>query len=373
MVDISIFQLIWFILLVVLMVGYFVLDGFDLGVGILYPFLSKDEKDRAAMRLAIGPVWDGNEVWLLTLGGALFAAFPPAYATVFSGFYLAIMVVLFALILRGVSIHFIGHLHCNGGRAFFTATFFLGSLLPALLFGVAAGNLLNGVPLLANGDVAGDFPQRFVQLLGLLPLVCGLLSLTLAIALGAGWLQGRITEGTIHRRSVRICENASFVAVVLFALAGVLYMFAVSPNLPETGEKYLLDGLPLVVRIAGGAIALIALVAAAFVSGKGSCGRMAPFILTAVGVVGVILAFAGSIFPSLVPAADPSLAPFAAQNMGETITIAAPFASSELTLQTMLVIACIGVPLVLIYHVIAYRVFSGKIQVELLADDEDAY
>ena len=372
MVDISIFQLIWFILLTVLMVGYFVLDGFDLGVGIFYPFLSKDEKDRAAMRLAIGPVWDGNEVWLLTLGGALFAAFPPAYATVFSGFYLAIMVVLFALILRGVSIHFIGHLNCPG-RTFFTATFFIGSLLPALLFGVAVGNLLNGVPLLANGDVAGDFPQRFVQLLGVFPLLCGLVSLALSIVLGAAWLQGRITEGTIHRRSVRVCENASFVAVVLFALAGVLYLFAVSPNLPEVGEKYLLGGVPQVVRIAGGVIAVVALVAAAFVSGKSGRGRMVPFVLAAVGVVGVILAFAGSIFPSLVPAADPVLAPMAAQNVGETITIAAPFASSELTLQTMLVIACIGVPLVLIYHVIAYRVFTGKIQVELLADDEDEY
>lgn len=369
MVEYSLFQLLWFILLTVLMIGYFVLDGFDLGVGILYPFLGKDEQERAAMRLAIGPVWDGNEVWLLTLGGALFAAFPPAYATVFSGFYLAIMVVLFALILRAVSIHFIGHMS-GAARSLFTATFFIGSLLPALLFGVACGNLLNGVPLLANGDVAGDFPQRFVQLLGVLPLLCGVMSLALSVALGASWLSGRVTEGDLHDRAAKVRPIALVVALAAFALAGIVYLFVVAPQLPETGTKYLLAGVPLVVRILGGIVAVAGIVGAIVLGRK---GRMTAFLLTAVVVVGVIVAFAGSIFPSLVPAADPALAPMAAQNLGATITIGAPYSSSELTLQTMFAIACVGVPLVLIYHVITYRVFSGKIQVELLADDEDEY
>ncbi|MBS5451611.1 MAG: cytochrome d ubiquinol oxidase subunit II [Coriobacteriia bacterium] len=369
MVEISLFQLLWFILLAVLMVGYFVLDGFDLGVGILYPFLGKDEQERAAMRLAIGPVWDGNEVWLLTLGGALFAAFPPAYATVFSGFYLAIMVVLFALILRAVSIHFIGHLE-GAARGLFTVTFFLGSLLPALLYGVACGNLINTVPLLANGDVAGDFPQRFVQLLGLLPLLCGVLTLVLSIALGASWLKGRVTEGALHERAAKTAKLTALLGAVLFVIVGVVYLFVVAPQLPEAGEKYLLSGIPQVVRIAGGIVACAALVGAGMLGGK---ARMVTFILTALGTVGVIAAFAGSMFPSLVPAGDPAFAPMAAENLGQTITIAAPYASSELTLQTMLVIACIGVPLVLIYHVLSYRAFSGKIEIELLADDEDAY
>ena len=366
MVDITTFQLIWFVLLSVLMIGYFVLDGFDLGVGILYPFLSKDEKERAAMRLSIGPVWDGNEVWLLTLGGALFAAFPPAYATVFSGFYLAIMVVLFALILRAVSIHFIGDLPSGKGRRFFEGAFFVGSLLPAVLFGVACGNLINTVPLLANGDVAGDFPQRFVQLLGMFPVLCGLLSLSLCVALGACWLGARIGEGPLSARVAQVRPAALRIAIAMFALVGLAYLFAELPNLPQAGELYALPGLPLVLRVAAGVVACLALIVALATSGRGG---MRAFVLVAIASACVVVAFAASLFPSLVPAGDPLFAPMAAENAGQTITIVSPFAASELTLKTMFIIACIGVPLVLVYHVIAYRVFSGKIHVELMDEE----
>ena len=174
------FQVLWFFLIFVLIAGYFVLDGFDLGAGVLYPFVAKGEHDKAVVRRSIGPVWDGNEVWLLTAGGALFAAFPPAYATTFSGFYLAVMLVLFGLIVRAVSVEFRGH-DPQWARAW-DACFFVGSLLPALLLGVAVGNIYAGIPMDAAGNYAG------LPLIGLVTpftLLTGLLGLAMFLAAGA--------------------------------------------------------------------------------------------------------------------------------------------------------------------------------------------
>lgn len=145
--------ILWFIIIAVLISAYYVLDGFDLGAGILSPFVAKTPGEKRALMTSIGPVWDGNEVWLLTAGGALFAAFAPAYATVFSGFYLAIMLVLFGLIIRAVSLEF--RAHDPKWQKFWGVCFFVGSLVPALLFGVALGNCLQGVPLDAAGNYIG--------------------------------------------------------------------------------------------------------------------------------------------------------------------------------------------------------------------------
>ncbi|MEG1097703.1 MAG: cytochrome d ubiquinol oxidase subunit II, partial [Raoultibacter sp.] len=177
------FAVLWFILIFVLIAGYFVLDGFDLGAGALYPFVAKNDKEKAIVRRSVGPVWDGNEVWLLTAGGALFAAFAPAYATTFSGFYLAIMLVLFGLIVRAVSLEFRAH-DPQWGRAW-DICFFVGSLLPALLFGVAVGNIYAGIPMNANGDYTG------LPLIGLITpftLLCGLLGLSIFLSQGATWI-----------------------------------------------------------------------------------------------------------------------------------------------------------------------------------------
>ena len=151
--EITFFQGLWFLLIFVLIAGYFVLDGFDLGAGVLYPFVAKGDEEKAVVRTSIGPVWDGNEVWLLTAGGALFAAFPAAYATTFSGFYLAVMLVLFGLIVRAVSLEYRGHDKKYG--KVWDGCFFVGSLLPALLLGVAVGNIYAGIPMDMNGDYVG--------------------------------------------------------------------------------------------------------------------------------------------------------------------------------------------------------------------------
>ncbi|HUU51724.1 MAG TPA: cytochrome d ubiquinol oxidase subunit II, partial [Candidatus Heimdallarchaeota archaeon] len=162
---------IWFILIGVLFVGYSILDGFDLGIGALFPFLGKKEEEKEALIKSIGPFWDGNEVWILTGGGALFAAFPHAYATVFSGFYLALMAILFSLIFRAVSLEF--RAHDTKRKRFWEGAFVVGSFLPSLLFGVALGNVVVGVPL----DNTMNYTGNFFKLLRPFPLAVGLLGL----------------------------------------------------------------------------------------------------------------------------------------------------------------------------------------------------
>lgn len=356
--EVNFLQVLWFILLTVVMVAYYILDGFDLGVGGLYPFIAKTDEEKTTLRNIIGPVWDGNEVWLLTLGGALFAAFPPAYATTFSGFYLAIMVVLFCLILRAVAIHYAGS-HEGALGSWWHIAFFIGSLLPMLLYGVAVGNLLNGVPLLANGDVAGSFPARFIQLLGVLPLLCGVLSLLMGFMQGAAWTVAKTHEGTaLHGRALKLVKPFTIGSIVVFIIATVFYVFLVVPNMPEAGVKYYLGGGFAVARIITIVLAIAACAGALVFIGK---NNLLGFICTSLVVAFVIITMVLSLFPALVPAATPQYALMAAENAGVTITIGAPFASSNLALTAMAIIAAIGVPLVLIYHVIAYRIFAGKV------------
>ncbi len=209
----------WFLLIGVLFAGYSVLDGFDLGIGVLLPFLAKTEDEKRALLGAIGPVWDGNEVWLLAGGGALFAAFPLAYATVFSGFYLALMLVLFALILRAVSLEF--RAHDPARKGLWEAVFVGSSLLPAFLFGVALGNVVAGVPLDARGEYAGTV----FTLLRPWPLAVGVLGLCVFMLHGSAYAALK-TDGAVReraRRAARILAGLVFAA--LFAAFFLVLVF----------------------------------------------------------------------------------------------------------------------------------------------------
>jgi len=209
----------WFALVGVLLAGYALFDGFDLGLGTLYPFLAKTDDDKEIVRSSIGPVWDGNEVWLLTGAGAIFAAFPMVYATVFSGFYLALMLVLFALIFRAVSFEF--YAHDPAWRKVWDGAFFLGSALPALLFGVAAGNIVRGVPL----DKMGEFTGSFFTLLNPYALVLGVLGLVMFMWQGAAWLAIK-SENALHDRAVKTRSIMAwvFVAMVVVATAATFLL-----------------------------------------------------------------------------------------------------------------------------------------------------
>lgn len=335
----TVLQVLWYFLIFLLIAGYFVLDGFDLGIGVLYPFVAKNERERAIARGSVGPVWDGNEVWLLTAGGGLFAAFAPAYATTFSGFYLAIMLVLFGLIVRAASLEM--RAHDEAWAKLWDILFFIGSLLPALLFGVAVGNIYAGIPMTANGDYAG------VPLLGLLSpftLACGLLGLFMMLAAGASWLALKApADSDIRKRAQALRMPMQVIAIVLFVLISLYGHFVISPDMaPELGALRWIC-----------AILFAVCMVATLVMGRDEKRDLVVFLLQSVAAVALVFLLATSMFPNLVIAS--------AGSVGPSIGIANA-ASSETALSAMTVIACIGVPVVLIYHVIVYRTFRGRLE-----------
>lgn len=334
--------ILWFILIAILIAGYFILDGFDLGAGILSPFVAKNDKEKGLLRRAIGPVWDGNEVWLLTAGGALFAAFAPAYATTFSGFYLAIMLVLFGLIVRAVAIEYASH--DSKWHGIWNALFFVGSLLPALLFGVAIGNVYAGIPLDANGDYAG------VPLLGLITpftLLCGLLGLSLIITQGATWLAQKAPKPSdLQARAAGLRRPLAVISLVLFLVVTIYALVGIQPAMESSlgVVRWLLFALMVV--------ALIGVLVTSKREGSGRNADLWPFLLSSASVFILVLLFAASMFPNLVVA-----------TAGESITIATA-ASSDTALAWMTGITCVGLPLVLIYQFIVYRIFRGRVSEE---------
>lgn len=330
--------ILWFVLIAVLIAGYFILDGFDLGAGILSPFIAKDESEKAVIRRAIGPTWDGNEVWLLTAGGALFAAFAPAYATTFSGFYLAVMLVLFGLIVRAVSLEYRAH-DPKWGKVW-DALFFIGSLLPALLFGVAIGNVYAGIPLDANGDYAG------IPLLGLITpftLLCGLLGLSVFITQGAAWLALKAEKpSALQARAAKLRRPLACITLVLFVIVSVYSLTGIAPTFdPALGA---LRGVACV--------GVVAALGALFFGSRKEGNDLMPFLASSASALLLVVLFAASMFPTLVVATT-----------GTSITIANA-ASSDLALAWMTGITCIGLPLVLVYHVVIYRTFRGRISAE---------
>ncbi len=338
--DITFLQGLWFALIAVLIAGYFVLDGFDLGAGVLYPFIAKDGKEKAIVRRSIGPVWDGNEVWLLTAGGALFAAFPAAYATTFSGFYLAIMLVLFGLIVRAVSLEFRAH-DPKWGKAW-DVCFFVGSLLPALLFGVAIGNVYAGIPMDANGDYMG------IPLLGLITpftLLCGVLGLCMFLAQGVTWLSLKAPKpSNIQSRAKKMRLPIQVITLVVFIALSVYAHFAHPEMMPELNiARY------------GCAILFVVAIVASIIFAKVKDNDLWSFLCQSGAVLFLVGLLATSLFPNLVVAS--------ADSIGASIT-AMNAASSELSLFWMTIITCIGLPLVLVYHVIIYRTFRGRVSEE---------
>ncbi|WP_165062699.1 MULTISPECIES: cytochrome d ubiquinol oxidase subunit II [unclassified Adlercreutzia] len=344
----STLAILWYFLVFLLIAGYFVLDGFDLGAGVLYPFVAKDERDQAIVRRALGPVWDGNEVWLLTAGGALFAAFPDAYATTFSGFYLAIMLVLFALIVRAVSFEFWAA--DTKWRPVWNACFFLGSLLPALLFGVAVGNVVQGIPM----DVAGNYTG--VPLLGLITpftLLCGLFGLAMFIAAGACWLALKAPLGSaLEQKVARLRMPFQIIAFALFALLTIMIFVAMGGTNGMVAEFGIVRWLLVLLFV----VCMIMSLVMGINRKEGS--SLWVFIYQSIAAVASVFLVACSMFPVLV-AASP-------ESVGPAITLMSAGAS-DLSLFCMTVILCIGLPFVLVYHVIIYRTFRGRVKEEDVA------
>lgn len=333
------YQIVWFILFTVLIIGYAILDGFDLGVGVIQLF-TKDENERRIQINSVGPVWDGNEVWLLTGGGALFAAFPPVYATVFSGFYLALILLLLFLIFRAVSFEFRKFSETSEAKRKWDLAFALGSTVPALLFGIAFGNILRGLPIkLIEGTIESQI--TFLGLLNPYALLVGFTGFAMFVMHGAIYLTMK-TENKHLEKIVKWANGGWIAFVALYALSTIFSFFA---------APYLFEGLLSNILFWIFFIILFLSVIYIPIALKSKKFGLA-FLASAITIAMVISLSALSLYPRLVPS-NIDLA-----NYSLTIFNAS---STERTLETMLIIALIGVPIVLVYTIWIYRIFKGKV------------
>jgi cytochrome d ubiquinol oxidase subunit II len=325
---------VWFIAITVLWTGYFVLEGFDFGVGMLLRVLGRNEPERAATMTTIGPVWDGNEVWLIMAGAATFAAFPEWYATLFSGFYLPLLVILVALILRGVAIEYRENRDEPHWRDRMDAMITVGSVLPALLWGIAFGNIVRGVPLDANHEYVGSFGD----LLNPFALLGGLTFVAVFVTHGAIFLALRTTED-LRARAIRLATRVGMVAAVL-AIAFLAWAQALRG---DTGSVVV--AVAAVVAFAGGLVANLL-----HREGWAFAGTALAVALT---VVSLFLA----LFPAVMPSTlDPA----------STLTTVNA-SSSAYTLKAMTIITAIFLPLVMLYQGWTYWVFRKRVSVEPVA------
>jgi cytochrome d ubiquinol oxidase subunit II len=329
---------IWFFLLGLLLTGYAILDGFDLGVGILHPFVARSDTERRISMNSIGPLWDGNEVWLVTFGGALFAAFPEAYATVFSGFYTAFMLLLFALISRAVSMEFRSKVSAVRWRQVWDWSFFAGSFVATLLFGVAIGNAMLGIPL----DAAGNFTGTLVDQLGLYPLLVGVFAVAMFAMHGALFLYLK-TDGDFQRR-IRTWIWRMFAFFFVAYLLTTIYTLVLVPRATANFKEIPMAAIIVVLNVLA-----IANTARCIYRDK---ARQA-FLSSCAVIAGFLLLFGLALFPNMVTASnDPA----------RSVTLYSA-ASSQRTLSIMLVIACVGMPFVLGYTTIIYWTFRGKVRI----------
>lgn len=328
----------WFGILGALLAGYAVLDGFDLGVGILHPLARTDEERRVFVN-SIGPLWDGNEVWLVTFGGALFAMFPEAYATVFSAFYVPFMALLFALIFRAVSLEFRGKIHSSRWRRFWDGGFSGSSLLAAFLFGVGVGNAMRGLPL----DARGVYTGGFFDLLHPYPVAVGLLTVALFAMHGSMFLHLK-TEGGVQERLGPWIWHTWGIFLVLYLLVTMYTLVAV----PRATANFV---------HAPWAAAIVVLNVLAVANIPRAVFRKAyaqAFASSSLTIVCMVALFGLALFPNLVTASnDPDLS--------WTLYNAA---SSPKTLRIGLLIVLIGMPFVITYTGVIYWTFRGKVRLD---------
>jgi cytochrome d ubiquinol oxidase subunit II len=325
----------WYILFVLIVAGYLILDGFDMGVGILHLPLARDDAERRTFLNSIGPVWDGNEVWLVLAGGVLFAVFPLVYASLFSGFYLAFMLVLLVMILRTVAIEFRSKEKSPRWRSTWDAIFAVASLGLALLLGIAFGNILSGVPI----DADGNMEVSLVSLLNPFALLVGLTTVAMFAMHGAIFLTMK-TDGDLLARIERSLPRlmaAFFVLNTLVVVAMVLFR-------QEITARYTTDIWPVIFPAA----ALVALIAAWWLLRRGE--RFLAFVASSATIALLIISGAIGLYPNLlISTTDPAF------NL--TVTNAA---SADNTLTVALIVAVIGIPFVLLYTAGVYFFFRGK-------------
>ena len=377
--DFATLRLIWWGLLGVLLIAFALTDGFDLGVGALLPFVARTDEERRMVINTIGATWEGNQVWFILGGGAIFAAWPFVYAVSFSGFYLAMFLLLSALILRPVSFKYRSKHPSAKWRSFWDWGLFVGSFVPALVFGVAVGNVLLGAPFRLDGDLRSFYEGHLLGLFTPFALTAGLLSVAMLVLHGAAWLSIKAEEGPVLDRARRFGAIAGGLALVLFAVGGLYVAFgglgyritgALDVNGFSNPLRTTVEAAPgawldnygrypwmLIAPVLGFGGALLALI--------GIWRRSAPMAFggSSLSTVGIISTAGLSMFPFILPSSI---------NPQSSLTVWNA-SSSHLTLFVMLIVTVIFLPLILIYTTWVYKVLWGRTSTAALKTNPDLY
>ncbi|SMY32197.1 cytochrome d ubiquinol oxidase subunit II [Photobacterium andalusiense] len=374
MFDYESLRVIWWVLIGVLCIGFAITDGFDMGVGMLSPIIGKTDNERRVMINSIAPHWDGNQVWLITAGGALFAAWPLVYATVFSGFYVAMIITLASLWLRPLGFDYRSKLTDTKWRDMWDKAIFVGSFIPPVIFGVAFGNLMQGVPFEVNEFMITSYKGSFFGLLNPFALLCGVVSLLMIITQGAAFLQLKTTDA-IHARARNVAVISSLLMVVVFIIAGfvaqgingyvmttpVLANAASDPLTKEVvrqvGALFINYNNYPVLWIAP--ILAVAMPILTALCSRADRGGFA-FLFSSLTIVGVVLTFGFATFPFIMPS---SLDPNVSLTLWDST-------SSEYTLHIMTIVAFVMVPVILAYTAWCYYKMFGRLDTKYIEDNK---
>lgn len=378
LLDYDTLRVIWWLLLGVLLIGFAVMDGFDLGVGMLLPFAGQTDLERRVVINTIGPVWEGNQVWLILGGGAIFAAWPPLYAVSFSGFYLAMFAILAALILRPVGFKYRSKREGARWRGNWDRALFLGGFVPSLIFGVAVGNVLQGVPFRLGSDLRIFYDGTFFGLLNPFALLCGALSVAMLVMHGANWLVLK-SSGVVAQRAHRFGTIATLATIALYACGGIALWFFVdgyqiTSQIDPSGPSNPLA--KTVAVISGGWFANYAahpwMIAAPVFGFLGAVlvlwglrtGReVSTLLFSKLSIFGIVSSVGLSMFPFILPST-------AQPNASLTVWDAS---SSHMTLFIMLVATAIFLPLITAYTAWAYKLLWGKVDEDDITGGGHAY
>ncbi|MEG8042397.1 cytochrome d ubiquinol oxidase subunit II [Sphingomonas faeni] len=372
-------RLIWWALMGILLIGFALTDGFDLGVAALLPFVGRNDAERRMVINSIGPTWEGNQVWFILAGGAIFAAWPFVYAISFSGFYLAMFLVLAALILRPVGFKYRSKRPDPAWRSRWDWALFVGGFVPALVFGVAVGNVLSGAPFRLDGDLRAFFDGSFLGLFTPFTLLCGLLSVAMLVLHGSAWLAIKVEHGAVHDRARKFGTVAGLASLALFAIGwafvaygdiGYRLVGAIDPSGPSnplhTTSELARGGwlanyglypwmmIAPVLGFGGAALALFGI----------RCGaEAAAFAGSSASALGIIATVGLSMFPFILPSSIDSHSSLTIWNAS----------SSAKTLGIMLFVTAVLLPIVVAYTAWAYKVMFGRVTTQEVATNPDFY
>lgn len=379
MFDYDMLRLIWWALLGVLLIGFALTDGFDLGVATLLPFVARNDAERRMVINSIGPTWEGNQVWFILGGGAIFAAWPFVYAVSFSGFYLAMFLVLAALILRPVGFKYRSKRPDPAWRARWDWALFVGGLVPALVFGVAVGNVLLGAPFRLDGDLRAFYDGTLLGLFTPFTLVCGLLSVAMLVLHGAAWLSIKVEHGPVHDRARTFGTVAAIASILLFAVGfafvawgdiGYRIVGAVDPLGPSNplrmtaeraGGAWLDNYATYPWMMASPALGFAGAVLALVGIRRGR--EVLAFAGSSLAATGIIATVGCAMFPFILPSSIDAHSSLTVWNASST----------PKTLGIMLFVTLVFLPIVLAYTAWAYRVMFGRVTAEAVRTNPDFY